>query len=122
MQSPGPDILSPFIDVRRDESDFLDRVVRKSQMNTFGFEQCSVLANQRVFRLRQNPDKILFSQRAKLDADWKTSLKLGDQIGRFDGVKSPRSDKQNMVGFHHAVLGIHGGAFDDGKQVTLYAF
>src|SRR3954447_16962676 len=32
------------------------------------------------------------------------------------------SDKKNMVGAHHAITSIHGGAFNDRQNVTLHAF
>jgi len=48
-------------------------------------------------------------------------LKLGNQIGRLGHVKRSRGDEQDVVGLHGAVLRAHCGAFDDRKEVTLYA-
>ena len=37
-------------------------------------------------------------------------------------MECPRSDKQDVVCFDHAQLGVHGAAFDQRQQVTLYTF
>ena len=94
----------------------------KESFKRFGIEQRDVLLDQRVFRLGKNANEVGLGERAKLHANRKAALQLGNQVGRLRGVERARGNKQNVVGAHHAVARVNGGAFDDRQNVALHAF
>ena len=65
--------------------------------------------------------KVLHGERAKLHADGKAPLQLGDQVAGLGQVKGAGGDEEDVVGFDHAVFGADGGAFHQRQQIALYA-
>ena len=51
----------------------------------------------------------------------KAALQLGQEVRGLGHVERARRDEEDVVRLHRAVLGLHGGAFHDGKQVSLHA-
>ena len=49
-------------------------------------------------------------------------MQFRDQVAGLGDVKRAGSDEQDVVGAHHAVARVHGGAFHDGQDVALHAF
>ena len=80
-----------------------------------------VLLDQRVLRLGQDADEVVLAERLELDADREAALQLGDQVGRLRHVERAGGDEQDVIGAHHAVLGVDGRAFDDRQDVALHA-
>ncbi|SQB41789.1 Uncharacterised protein [Citrobacter koseri] len=66
--------------------------------------------------------EIFRRQRFQLNANRQTPLQLRDQIRRFRHLERAGGDKQDVVGFHHTVLGRDGAAFYQRQQIALYAF
>src|SRR3989344_3242877 len=118
----GADVLGPVVRHHRDRRDLLDRVGREREVHALGREHRDVLADQRVFRLGQDPDEVLLGQRFELHAQREPPLQLGNQVGGFADVERPRRDEQDVVGLHRAVLGVHGRALDDRQQIALHSF
>src|SRR5207249_1460148 len=58
----------------------------------------------------------------ELDADREAPLQLRDEIGWLGDMERAGRDEQDVVGPHHAVLRVHGRAFDDREDVALDAF
>ena len=102
--------------------DALDGVVGELELDAFGVEQRDVLLDQRVLRLLEDADEILRAERLQLHADRKAALQLGNQVGGLGDVEGAGRDEQNVVGAHHAVLGVDGRALDDRQDVALHAF
>src|SRR5688572_18322131 len=121
MEAARADVFGPLVHVRGDQRDLLDRVFGKLKMHAFGFKQGFILCDQGILGLGQDAHEVLFAQRAQLDANRESSLKLGNQVRWLGRVKSTRSDKKNMVGFDHAVFGVDGRAFDDRQEIPLHA-
>ena len=65
--------------------------------------------------------EILGRQRPQLHAKGKSALELRHEIGRLGEMERAGGDKQDVVGFHHAVLGVDHAALDHGEQVALHA-
>src|SRR4030095_17184701 len=84
-----------------------------------GFEQSRVLLDERVLGLRQDADKVFFTQRPQFHTDRKPALKLRNQIRRPRSVKGPGGDKKYVISLDHAILRVHGGAFDNRQQISL---
>ena len=92
------------------------------QIDAFGRHQRHVLLDQRAARLGENADELGLAERLELDANRKPPLQLGNQIRRLRDVKRAGGDEQDVIGAHHAVLGIDRRAFDDRQDVSLHAF
>src|SRR4029453_4696144 len=60
--------------------------------------------------------------RLELNSDREAPLQLGDQIGRLRHVECAGGDEENVIGLHHPVLRIDGGAFNDREDVALNPF
>src|SRR5262247_717974 len=121
MQSPGTDVLRPFVNLSGDAGDLQNRIFPKLHMNFLGFEQSRVLLDQRVLGLRQDTDKVFFAQRTQLHTDRKPALKLRNQIRRPRSVKSSGRDEKDMVSLDHAILRVYGGALDNRQQISLHS-
>src|SRR5207244_7847429 len=76
MQAPRADILGLLVDRCRQLRDFLQRIIRKRQLDALGLEQGRVLLYQRALRLLQNADEVLDRERIQFDADREAPLKL----------------------------------------------
>ena len=50
------------------------------------------------------------------------ALQLRDQVANLRYMKSARSNKQHVIRFDRAILGIDGAALHNGQNVPLYAF
>ena len=87
-----------------------------------GAEQRDVLLDQRVARLGQDAHEVVARERLELDADRKAALQLGNQVRRLRDVERAGGDEQDVIGLHHAVLGVDGRALDDRQDVALHAF
>ena len=61
-------------------------------------------------------------QGRQLNPDRQTPLQFRQQVRRLGKMKRPRTDKQDMVGFDHAVLGRNGGSFNQRQQIALNPF
>ena len=77
---------------------------------------------KRAARLGQDAHELGLAERLELDADRKAALQFGDQVRRLRHVKRAGGDEQDVIGPHHAVLGVDGRAFDDRQDVALHAF
>ena len=108
--------------MRGELGDELDRIVGERELDAFGCHQRDVLLDQRAARLGEDPHELRATERLELDANRKAALQLGNQIARLRHVKRAGGDEQDVVGAHHAVLGVDGGAFDDRQDVALDAF
>ena len=98
-----------------------DAVLGERQVDAFGRQQRHVLLDQRAARLGEDAHELRLAERLELDADRKAALQLGDQIRRLRHVERAGGDEQDVIGAHHAVLGVDGGAFDDRQDVALHA-
>ena len=116
------DILGPFVHLHRHLGDFLQAVFGEFDGEAFGGQQGLILPDQRAFRFRQDTDQIVFGQGAEFDADRKSPLELGNQIGRLRHMKGPGGDEEDMIRHDRAMFGGDGAAFHDGEQVALHAF
>ena len=107
--------------MRRKLRDVGDAVFGKGQVDAFGGQQRDVLLDQGALgsvRMRTNS---ACPSALELDADRKAALQLGDQVGRLRHMERAGGDEQDVVGAHHAVLGVDRGAFDDRQDVALHA-
>ena len=80
------------------------------------------LLDERGARLGEDAQEVVDRERLQLDADGKAALQFGDQVAGLGDVERARRDEEDVVGGDHAVLGVDGGAFDDGQDVALHAF
>ncbi len=101
--------------------DQLKRRFIERQIHLVDGQQRLILADQRVFGLRQYALVILHGERLQLDAHREATLQFRDQIGHFRDVERTRRDEQHMVSPDRPVLGLHGAALDDGQYVALHA-
>ena len=92
------------------------------ERHALGDEQRRVLLDQRALRLGQDADELVPAERLELDADREAALQLGDQVRRLGDVEGAGGDEQDVIGPHHAVLGVDGRPFDDRQDVALHAF
>ena len=74
-----------------------------------------------LLRLGEDAHELRLAERLELDADREAALQLGNQIRRLRHVKRAGGDEQDVIGPHHAVLGVDRGAFDDRQDVALHA-
>src|SRR5262245_66582438 len=118
MQSPGTDVLRPFVNVSGDAGDLQNRIFPKLHMNFLGFEQSRVLLDQCVFGLRQDADKVFLAQRTQLHTDRKPALKLRNQIRRPRSVKGTGGDKKYMISLDQSILCVYDRDIYDRKQST----
>src|SRR5467141_2240177 len=122
VQAAGADVFGLLIDAGGEAGNGGDGIFGDVELDAFGFQQRHVLLDQRILRLGQNANKIFFLQRLQLDANGKTALKLGDQIGRLGHVKRAGRDEKDVISADHAVARVDGGAFDYGPNVARHAF
>ena len=85
----------------------------KIERDAFGRKQRFVLLDQGILRLGQDRLEILCGQRIELHANREAPLQFRNQVRRLADVECTRSDEQHVIGFHRAVFGVHGRAFDD---------
>ena len=71
--------------------------------------------------LRQDRLEVVDRERAELDPDREAPLQLGNQVARLGEVKGARGDEEDVVGLHHAVLGVDRRSLDQRQQVALHA-
>ena len=57
----------------------------------------------------------------QLDANRQTPLQLRQQIRGLRDVEGARRDEEHVVGLHRPMLGVDGGALDEGQEVALHA-
>jgi hypothetical protein len=76
-------------------SDLLHPVVREVDLRALGFDERAVLYQQRVLRLFENPNEVLFLQALQLDADRETPLELGNQVRGLGDVERAGRDEQD---------------------------
>ena len=79
------------------------------ERDAFGFQQGLVLAHEAGVGLSEDGFKVLHGERAKLHADGKAPLQLGDQVAGLGQVKGAGGDEEDVVGFDHAVFGADDG-------------
>ena len=80
------------------------------------------MLGERGFRLGEDADEVFDGERVQLDADGEAALQFGNQVAGLGDVEGAGGDEEDVVGAHHAVAGVDGGAFDDGQDVALHAF
>ena len=122
MQPSGADVLSAFVDEGRVFSDGRDAIFGKREVNALGGHQRDVLLDQRTLGLGENADELGLAERVELHANRKAALELGNQVRRLRDMKRAGGDEQDVIGAHHAVLGVDRRAFNDRQDVTLDAF
>src|SRR5262249_154526 len=122
MEAAGADVFSAFVHAEREVRDFFERVGGEFEFHALGFQQGGVLLGERRLGLGEDLDEVIHGERLQLDPDGEAALKFGNEIAGLGDVKRPGGDEQDVIGAHHAVARIHGGAFDDGKDVALYTF
>ena len=120
MQPPRPDIFNIFINLHRHVGNLVNRFRLKLQIQILGFEQSDILINQISFRLSQNPHKIIMGQSFQLNPNRQPALQFRQQIGRFGQMKRTGTNKQNMIGFDHAVFGTDRCPLDQWQAIALY--
>ncbi len=121
VQPPRADVLRALVGHLGDAGDLRHRVLGEGQLHALGGQQRGVLADERVLRLAQDAHQILAAQRLQLHADGEAALQLGDEIAGLGDVEGARGDEEHVVRLHLAVLGVDGGALDDGEDVALHA-
>src|SRR2546425_2234839 len=98
VQAAGADVFGLFVHAGGEAGDGGDRVFGDVELDAFGLQERDVLLDQRILRLGQNANKILFLERLQLNANGKAALKLGDQIGRLGDVKRAGRDEKEVIG------------------------
>ncbi|MCY1512478.1 hypothetical protein D9M68_469390 [compost metagenome] len=72
-------------------------------------------------RLGEDALEVARGQGLELDADRQAALQFRHQVARLGQVERAGGDEQDVVGLHHAQLGVHRAALDQRQQVTLHA-
>src|SRR5579864_5121043 len=122
VKAAGANVFGLLVDAGGESRQGRNSILRESQLQALGFEQRGVLLYERIFRLGEDADEILFLEGLQLDANGQPPLEFGDQIGGFGHVKSAGGDEQDMISANHAVPSVDGCAFNDGENVALDAF
>src|SRR5690348_1293376 len=121
VKAAGADVFGLLVDAGGESRQGRNSILRESQLQALGFEQRGVLLDERIFRLGEDADEILFLEGLQLDANGQTALEFGDQIRRLGDVESARGDEQDVISANHAVSSVDGCAFNDGENVALHA-
>src|SRR3546814_8966849 len=95
LEAARADILDLFVHLCRELRDACDRIVGEVQRHAFGAEQCHILFGKTGLRLAENTHKILFGERAELNADGEAALELGEQVARLGDVEDRKSTRLN---------------------------
>src|SRR5215469_2538220 len=103
VQAARANVLGLLVDASGKAGHCGNGVFRKIQLQSLGFEQRGVLLDERVLRLGEDADEILFLERLQLDADRQAALKFRDQVRGLGHMKSARGDEQDVIGADHAV-------------------
>src|SRR5216684_2925214 len=80
MQAARADVFRLFVHAGGKARDGLHSILGKREFHTLGFKQRDVLLDERVLRLGENPDKVLFLQRLHFDADGQAALQLRNKV------------------------------------------
>src|SRR5581483_1359812 len=110
-----------LVDTESKVRNLIQGLAGEFQLDAFGFEQGGVLLDQRRLRFGKDADKIFHGQRLQLHADGEAALQFRNQVAGFGDVERAGGDEQNVVGAHHAVASVDGGAFHNGKNIALHA-
>jgi len=111
-----------FVDAEGEAGDFFERIGSEFEFYAFGFQQACTAASATNFGSVRMRTKSSMVSDWQFDADGKPALQFGDEVARLRDVECARGDEQDVVGADHAVARVDGGAFDDRKDVALYAF
>ena len=122
MQTTCTDVFGGFVNLPGRFGNAFNTGFSEVDVHTFSRHQRFVLDGDGGIRFGKDTLKIAGGQRLQLDTNRQTTLQFWDQVGRFGYLECTRSDKQNVICFHHAVLGGDGAAFNQRQQVALYAF
>src|SRR5712691_2622191 len=122
MQTPRADVFCSFIHTEGEVGDLFQRLWSECQLHTFGFEQRGVLFYKRRLGLGENLDEVVHGERLQFYANGEASLQFGNEVTGLRNVKSPGRDEKNVVGAHHPITRVDGGAFDNGQDVALHTF
>ncbi len=122
MQPARADVLGVFVDMKCHLSEATYAVFPEIERDLLGVEQRRVLRRQRRVGLGQDAHEVVGRQRLQLHADREPALQLGNQVGRLGDMERAGRDEQDVIGLHHAVLGVDRGALDQRQQVSLHAF
>ena len=95
---------------------------REAKLDALGREERRVLLDERALGLGQDAHEVLAAERLELDADREAALQLRNEVRRLRDVERAGGDEEDVVGLHHAVLGVDGRALDDWQDVALHAF
>jgi hypothetical protein len=79
-QPAGADILDGGVYLDADIGDGVNRVLGEFEIDTLGLHQRNILLDEAGLGLGEDTAEILARQRAKLDADRKPALKLGQKV------------------------------------------
>ena len=82
-------------------------------------EYCLVSDDLGSVRMRRKSSTVSDLQ---FDANGEAALQFGDEVAGLGDVEGAGGDEQDVIGAHHAVARVHGGAFNDGENVALHAF
>ena len=120
METPRADVFCSFIHTEGEVGDLFQRLWSECQLHTFGFEQRGVLFYKRRLGLGENLDEVVHGERLQFYANGEASLQFGNEVTGLRNVKSPGRDEKNVVGAHHPITRVDGGAFDNGQDVALH--
>jgi len=121
VEAPRADVLGAIVDRLGHGRDLVDGLVAHLDLESLGFEQRRVLADERVLRFGEDAHHVLARERFELDADGKSPLQLGDEIARLGDMKGAGGDEEDVMRFDRPILGGDGRALDDRQDVALHA-
>ena len=97
------------------------RIVGEVDHYALGGKQGHLLLGERIFRLGENSDEVVPGKIIQLNADGQSTLEFRYEVGRLAAMECAGGDEQNVVGLDRAVACLDSAAFDDRKQIALYA-
>ena len=121
MQAAGADVFGFFIHLPGDFGQTANALIAKFQRHFIRGQQRLILPHQAGVGLRKDAFKIFHAEAVEFHADGKAPLQLRHQIAGFGKMKRAAGNEQDVVGAHHAVAGVDGGAFNQRQQIALHA-
>ena len=122
VQAPRADVLAALVDLVCDLREPAHAARVELDRPRARLRAGCVLLGQRRARLGEDAHELVDAERRELDADRKSALQLGDQIGRLRHAERARRDEQHVIGAHHSVARADGAALDERQQIALHAF
>ena len=121
MEAASADIFGLLVDPEGEFGHLSQGFGGEFELQALGLEECGGLLYERGFGLGENANEVVDGERLEFDPDGETALQFRDQVARLRDVERAGGDEEDVVGRNHAVLGVDGGAFDDGQDVALDA-